>query len=80
VKLFGLIELDEGGLVFAQLTDVLPKQVAIGMPLQMVIRRLRSGERSGNGPIVYAYKFRAIWTGNGLTEASEKEIEVQYEC
>ncbi len=40
----------------AQLTDLGEKPVEIGMPVEMVTRRLRSdGER---GMLVYGYKFR----------------------
>jgi uncharacterized OB-fold protein len=40
----------------AQLTDLGEKPVEIGMPVEMVTRRLRSdGER---GILVYGYKFR----------------------
>ena len=53
-----LIKLAEGPLVTAQLTDVDNNQVQIGMPVEMVTRRLREdGER---GIIVYGYKFRPI--------------------
>ena len=53
-----LVELDEGPLVTAQLADVEPDDVAIGMPVEMVTRKLREeGER---GVIVYGYKFRPL--------------------
>jgi uncharacterized OB-fold protein len=55
---FGLVELDEGGRVFAQLTDLGPEEPQIGQPVQLVIRRLGFGEE--RGPTVYAYKFRPI--------------------
>ena len=51
-----LIKLEEGPLVTAQLTDVNPEHVGIGMPVEMVTRKLRTdGEE---GMIVYGYKFR----------------------
>jgi uncharacterized OB-fold protein len=51
-----LVQLEEGPLVTAQLADVDPDDVAIGMPVEMVTRKLREeGER---GTIVYSYKFR----------------------
>ncbi len=51
-----MIELEEGIKVTAQLTDVEPQDVAVGLAVEMVTRRLRSmGER---GYIVYGYKFR----------------------
>jgi uncharacterized OB-fold protein len=48
--------LEEGPLVTAQLTDVDSEDVAIGMPVEMVTRRLR--EDGKQGVIVYGYKFR----------------------
>ena len=51
-----LIKLDEGPMLTAQLTDVDPEQVAIGMPVEMVTRKLRSD--GDEGMIVYGYKFR----------------------
>lgn len=51
-----LVRLEEGPLVTAQLTDLGNEPVSIGMPVEMVTRRLRSdGER---GMLVYGYKFR----------------------
>ena len=51
-----LIKLDEGPVLTAQLTDVDKAEVHIGMPVEMVTRKLRSdGEE---GMIVYGYKFR----------------------
>ena len=51
-----LIKLDEGPMLTAQLTDLGEKPVEIGMPVEMVTRRLRSdGDR---GMLVYGYKFR----------------------
>ncbi|SRR5690606_19995897 len=51
-----LVRLEEGPLLTAQLTDVLPEDVTIGMPVEMVTRKLRTeGEE---GMIVYGYKFR----------------------
>ncbi len=52
-----LVRLEEGPLVTAQLTDLGDEEPYIGMPVEMVTRRLRTdqGER---GVIVYGYKFR----------------------
>lgn len=51
-----LIRLEEGPMITAQLTDIGPEAVEIGMPVEMVTRRLRSdGER---GMLLYGYKFR----------------------
>ena len=51
-----LVKLEEGPLVTAQLTDVDPEEVTIGLPVEMVTRKLRTdGEE---GMIIYGYKFR----------------------
>jgi uncharacterized OB-fold protein len=53
-----LVRLAEGPLVTAQLTDVGKEEVEIGMPVEMVTRKLRSdGDR---GVLIYGYKFRPI--------------------
>lgn len=54
--LVGLIDLEEGVRITAQLTDVQPKDVHIGMSLEMVVRQI--SEDGHNGPILYGYKFR----------------------
>ncbi len=52
-----MIELEEGLKVTAQLTDVEPDEVSVGMPVEMVTRRLK--EHGGeHGYLVYGYKFR----------------------
>ena len=58
-----LVKLEEGPMVTAQLTDVENQEVAIGMKVEMVTRKLR--EESEEGQIVYGYKFRPR-----LTEAA----------
>ena len=51
-----LIRLEEGPMVTAQLTDLGAQPAQIGMPVEMVTRKLCSdGER---GMLVYGYKFR----------------------
>ena len=53
-----LIQLEEGPLVTAQLTDLDGQEVRIGLPVEMVTRKLRvEGEE---GQIVYGYKFRPL--------------------
>ena len=52
-----LVKLAEGPLVTAQLTDVDQDKVEIGMPVEMVTRRLRS-DGDERGLLVYGYKFR----------------------
>jgi uncharacterized OB-fold protein len=51
-----LVELEEGGHVSAQLTDVEPEDVSIGMAVEAVTRRLR--EHGNEGYVAYGYKFR----------------------
>ncbi len=51
-----LVKLDEGPVVTAQLADVEPEKVAVGMPVEMVTRKIR--EEGDHGVIVYGYKFR----------------------
>lgn len=53
-----LIKLDEGPLLTAQLTDVDTADVSIGMPVEMVTRKIK--EEGENGMIVYGYKFRPV--------------------
>jgi uncharacterized protein len=56
-----LIKLEEGPIVTAQLTDIAPTDVVIGMPVEMVTRRLRT--HGDEGTIVYGYKFRPLHLG-----------------
>jgi uncharacterized OB-fold protein len=57
-----LVRLAEGPLVSAQLTDVAPDAVRIGMRVEMVTRKLKTdGER---GIVVYGYKFRPAVGGS----------------
>ena len=53
-----LIKLEEGPLLTAQLTDVDEADVRIGMPVEMVTRKLK--EEGENGMVVYGYKFRPV--------------------
>ena len=57
-----LIKLDEGPVVTAQLTDLGDEEVRIGMPVEMVTRRLRS-DGDERGMLVYGYKFRPVIAG-----------------
>jgi uncharacterized protein len=53
-----LVRLDEGPMLTAQLTDLGEQPPEIGMPVEMVTRRLsEDGER---GMLVYGYKFRPV--------------------
>lgn len=53
-----MVELEEGMKVTAQLTDVEPREVSVGMPVEMVTRRLQ--EKGERGYLVYGYKFRPV--------------------
>jgi uncharacterized OB-fold protein len=53
-----LVQLDEGPIITAQLTDVEHDDVQIGMPVEMVTRKLR--EEGEEGQIIYGYKFRPL--------------------
>lgn len=51
-----LIDLEEGPRVTAQLSDISPEEVEIGIAVEMVVRKIsEDGER---GVINYGYKFR----------------------
>ena len=56
--LVALVELEEGVRVTAQLTDVEMDEVEIGMPVEMVTRRIQ--EKGPHGYLVYGYKFRPV--------------------
>jgi hypothetical protein len=56
-----LVQLEEGPLVAAQLADVGDGEVTIGMPVEMITRRL--AEDGPKGIVVYGYKFRPPLTG-----------------
>ena len=56
--LVAMIELVEGPLVTAQLTDVDPAQVEIGQEVEVVTRKLR--DLGAEGLLVYGYKFRPV--------------------
>lgn len=52
-----LVKLAEGPVVTAQLTDLGDQPVKIGMPVEMVTRRIRQ-DGDERGMLVYGYKFR----------------------
>lgn len=54
-----LIKLEEGPLVTAQLTDLGESKPEIGMPVEMITRRLRQ-DGDERGMLVYGYKFRPV--------------------
>ena len=51
-----LIELEEGPIVLAQLTDVDPEEIDFGMEVEVVTKKIREFEE--DGIILYGYKFR----------------------
>ena len=55
-----IIKLAEGPMVTAQLTDLDGSAIEIGMPVEMVTRKLRS--EGPQGMIIYGYKFRKAVT------------------
>lgn len=65
-----LVKLDEGPMVTAQLTDIDNDKVKIGMPVEMVTRKMRD-DGDERGIIVYGYKFRPVMGSFSPTEASK---------
>ena len=55
--MLALVQLDEGPMIMAQLTDV-DGSVAIGDRVEMVTRKLTT--EGAQGMIVYGYKFRKL--------------------
>jgi hypothetical protein len=56
--LVGMVQLEEGPLVVAQLTDCREEELTIGQPMEMVTRKIK--ETGEDGLIVYSYKFRPV--------------------
>jgi len=54
----GMVRLEEGPLISCQLADTDGVDLSIGMPVEMVTRKLRDAEE--HGYIVYGYKFRPL--------------------
>jgi len=57
----GLVDLVEGPRLTAMLSDVDLEELRIGMPVEMVIRKIN--EDGKRGLINYGYKFRPKWEG-----------------
>lgn len=53
-----VVELEEGIRITAQLTDLEPEEIEIGLPVVMVTRRIQ--ERGEEEYLVYGYKFRPV--------------------
>lgn len=53
-----LVKLAEGPLITAQLTDVDVEEVFVGMPVEMVTRKIT--QDGDEGQILYGYKFRPL--------------------
>jgi uncharacterized OB-fold protein len=67
-----LVTLQEGPVVSAQLTDVEPEAVSVGMDVEMVTRKV--SEDGADGVIVYGYKFRpVVQVGQGEQVVSSGE-------
>ena len=58
-----LVQLEEGPVVTAQLTDLGDQNVEIGMPVEMVTRKIRT-DMDDRGIIIYGYKFRPVLAGS----------------
>ncbi len=54
-----LVRLEEGPLITAQLTDLGETKPEIGMPVEMVTRRLRA-DGDDRSMLIYGYKFRPL--------------------
>ena len=54
-----LVKLVEGPVITAQLTDLGEQPVEIGMPVEMVTRKIRQ-DGDASGLLVYGYKFRPV--------------------
>jgi len=65
----GMVRLDEGPMVTAQLTDVEGLELSLDMEVEMCTRKIR--DASENGFIVYGYKFRPLLRPSGRTTASD---------
>ena len=53
-----LVKLEEGPMITAQITDIDVDSVSIGMPVEMVFRKI--SEQGERGLIYYGYKFRPV--------------------
>ena len=53
-----LIQMDDGPMITAQLTDIDHDDVSIGLRVEMVTRKIR--EDGDEGQLIYGYKFRPL--------------------
>ncbi len=56
--IMGLVELEEGPIITAQIVDVNPEELKIGLELDMVFRKISEGGR--RGIVRYGFKFGPI--------------------
>ncbi len=70
----GMVRLEEGPLIMAQLTDVEGVELHIGMAVEMVTRKLQ--ESSEHGYIVYGYKFRPLLSPPTASLPSRPDVAV----
>ncbi|HIC95429.1 TPA: Zn-ribbon domain-containing OB-fold protein [Candidatus Bipolaricaulota bacterium] len=54
--IIGLVELEDGVKILTQIVDAFPEEIQVGMPVEMVFRKVR--EAGVEGIIEYGYKFR----------------------
>ncbi|MXW92917.1 MAG: hydroxymethylglutaryl-CoA synthase family protein [Rhodospirillaceae bacterium] len=66
---FGMVVFDEGGRLMADMTDVAPGEVAVGMPVRMVFRRRAVDDKRGF--IKYFWKATPDHTAGETTGGSE---------
>jgi uncharacterized protein len=64
-----LVKLEEGPMVTAQLTDLGETKPEIGMPVEMVTRKLRQ-DGDERGMLVYGYKFRLVQPAPQMSQNS----------
>jgi uncharacterized OB-fold protein len=57
--ILGIIELEDGARLTTQITDAMPQEVIIGMPVEAVFRKV--SEDGDSGIIQYAIKFRPVF-------------------
>nr|HDO81320.1 Zn-ribbon domain-containing OB-fold protein [Candidatus Bathyarchaeota archaeon] len=62
----GLVRLEDGTYITAQITDVDPQELDLDIDVEAVIRKI--GEKGRDGPIYYSYKFRPAVPNGGSTE------------
>lgn len=62
----GLVKLEDGTHITAQITDAEPDNLSMGIDVEAVIRKIREDGR--DGLIFYGYKFRPALNNNGSSK------------